>query len=243
MHAGDDLHQRVFSRRRSRRRDRGSRRRISAKSTHEAPRRRRRLFADMLAVQEDGSERPSTRAHIRMVYSDQEMILHPLHSGGVGLGHDRAVGHHALWDAPGRSSRRRSRRRRRRRWRRHESGRTLRTVANMRPSLTAWDRRRHGINSPFRMLVRLQRLHDVVGGGHVVIVEEGGIDLRVLGQVGLPQAAPSSKTSQSAGWVSSTSMFGILLHDRVEAPWRGPARRYGRARPGSSPPSPCPRSR
>src|SRR5882724_955757 len=31
--------------------------------------------------------------------SDQEMILHPLHAGGVGLGHDRAVGHDALGDA------------------------------------------------------------------------------------------------------------------------------------------------
>src|SRR5258707_6623717 len=32
-------------------------------------------------------------------HSDQEMILHPLHAGRVGLGHDRTVGHHALRDA------------------------------------------------------------------------------------------------------------------------------------------------
>src|SRR5882724_8573033 len=31
--------------------------------------------------------------------SDQEMILHPLHAGGVGLGHHRAVGDDALGDA------------------------------------------------------------------------------------------------------------------------------------------------
>src|SRR3954464_11185799 len=31
--------------------------------------------------------------------SDQEVVLHPLHSGGVGLGHDRTVGDHALRDA------------------------------------------------------------------------------------------------------------------------------------------------
>src|SRR5258708_9327690 len=31
--------------------------------------------------------------------SDQEMILHPLHAGRIGLGHDRPVGHDALGDS------------------------------------------------------------------------------------------------------------------------------------------------
>src|SRR5215475_14488822 len=39
-------------------------------------------------------ERPSG-----MEESDQEVILHPLHAGGVRLGHDWAVRHHALRNA------------------------------------------------------------------------------------------------------------------------------------------------
>src|SRR5262245_54928919 len=34
-----------------------------------------------------------------MIGSDQEMVLHPLHAGGVGLGHDRTIGHDTLGDA------------------------------------------------------------------------------------------------------------------------------------------------
>src|SRR4051812_28944400 len=33
--------------------------------------------------------------------SDQEMILHPLHAGGIGLGHHRTVGDDALGNAAG----------------------------------------------------------------------------------------------------------------------------------------------
>ena len=65
----------------------------------------------------------------------------------------------------------------------------LRTVANMRPSLHRLDRRRHGVDAADQDIGAVVRLHDVVGGErHVVVVEEGGIDLRVLGQLGLPEA-------------------------------------------------------
>ena len=41
-------------------------------------------------------DRPLSRRHRR---SDQEVILHPLHPGGVGLGHDRTVGDDVLGNA------------------------------------------------------------------------------------------------------------------------------------------------
>src|SRR5581483_5965502 len=41
----------------------------------------------------------SRRGRSGMAGSDQEMILHPLHASRIGLGHDRAIGHHALGNA------------------------------------------------------------------------------------------------------------------------------------------------
>src|SRR5258707_3091899 len=65
----------------------------SAKSTPRSASTPPKLF--VISCSSRMGERPGDiRGH-----SDQEMILHPLHSGGVGLGHDRAVGHHTLRDA------------------------------------------------------------------------------------------------------------------------------------------------
>ena len=49
----------------------------------------------------------------------------------------------------------------------------------------------------------------------------------ILGQQAFPRCATALVTSQSAGWVSSTSMFGILLDDEFEA--LGAALRAGMA--------------
>ena len=49
------------------------------------------------------------------------------------------------------------------------------------------DCRRHSVNAANEDLRTIMRLHDVVGSErHVIIVEEGRIDLRVFGEVGLP---------------------------------------------------------
>ena len=49
------------------------------------------------------------------------------------------------------------------------------------------DRRRHGIDASDEDVLAALRLHHIIGGErHVVIVEEGGIDLGMLGQQGFP---------------------------------------------------------
>src|SRR3977135_1161790 len=120
--------------------------------------------------------------------SDQEMILHPLHARRVGLGHDRTVRHDALRDALSalfaRSYRGDA----------GDDGAALdaaRRIAD-RGEHTAFahrpDCRRHGVNPADQDVGTVVRLHDVVGGKrHVFIVEEGRFDLRVFGEVGLPQ--------------------------------------------------------
>ena len=150
--------------------------------------------------------------------SDQEVILHPQHAGGVGLGDDRTVGDDVLRDAACRSSRRSMTAATPATiappWMRQDG---LRTVANMRPSETASIAGGMASTPPIRISVRLLRLHHVVGGErHVVIVEEGGVDLRVFGEQ-VSQMRATLVTSQSAGWVSSTSMSGYCLTTDVEA--------------------------
>ena len=50
------------------------------------------------------------------------------------------------------------------------------------------DRWRHGVYPTDENVGAVVRLHDVVGGKrHVVIVEESRVDLRVFGEIGLPQ--------------------------------------------------------
>ena len=49
------------------------------------------------------------------------------------------------------------------------------------------DRRRHGVDPADQDAGAVVRLHDVVGRQrHIVIVEEGRVDLRILGEIGLP---------------------------------------------------------
>ncbi len=80
---------------------------------------------------------------------------------------------------------------------------------------------------PIRMLVRFARLHDVVGGErHVVVMEEGRVDLRVLGEIGFPQARHLGDVPVGRLGVEHLDA-GILLDHRVEA--LGAALRAGMA--------------
>src|SRR5882757_5481639 len=119
--------------------------------------------------------------------SDQEMILHPLHARGIGLGHDRTVRHDALRNAlsalfargyggdagdngPA-----------------VDAARRIADGGEHTAFADRLDRRRHGVNPADQDAGTVVRLHDVVGGKcHVVIVEEGRVDLWVFGEVGLP---------------------------------------------------------
>src|SRR6185437_13491016 len=117
-----------------------------------------------------------------MAGSDQEVILHPLHAGCVGLGHDGTIGDHVLRNALTGLL----------------AGNDRGDAGNDRAAMDAaggiadscehtafayrLDRRRHGIDSTDQDVGPVMRFHDVVGGErHVVIVEEGRVDLRVFG--------------------------------------------------------------
>ena len=116
------------------------------------------------------------------------MILHPLHAGRVGLGHDRTVGDDALRDALSGLLARGHRRDA------GDDGAAMDAaggIAHGREHAAVahgLDRRRHGVDAADQDVGAVMRLHDVVGGErHVVVVEEGGVDLRIFGQIGLPE--------------------------------------------------------
>ena len=99
-------------------------------------------------------------------------------------------------------------------WMRQEG---LRTVA-IHPALAdRLDRRRHRVDAADQDVGAVVRLHDVVGGQrHVVIVEEGGIDLRIFGQIGFPQ--PRRLRYVPIGGLGIEHLdTRILLDDGVEA--------------------------
>src|SRR5882672_4043240 len=113
-----------------------------------------------------------------MSFSDQEVILHPLHARRVGLGHDRAVGHDALGDAlaalfAGRNGGDAG-----------DNGAAMDAAGGIadgceHPAFAhRLDRRRHGVDPADQDVGAVMRLHDVGGGErHVVVMEEGGVDL------------------------------------------------------------------
>src|SRR3984957_9581329 len=120
---------------------------------------------------------------------DKELLLHPQHAVGVGLGDDRPVGYdvlgnagaglcaldhglHAGDDRPAMDA----------------AGWIANGGVHV-PILHRLDRRRHRIDPTDLGLRAALRLHDLVGGErHVVIVEERRVDLRIFGEQRLPDA-------------------------------------------------------
>src|SRR6478672_8220351 len=130
----------------------------SAKSTPRSASTPPKLF--VISCSSRMGERPSDiRGH-----SDQEMILHPLHSGGVSLGHDRAVRHHALRNALSALLARGHR------GNAGDDGAAMDAAGGIADGrehaalADRLDRRRHGVNSADQDVGTVARLHDVVGG-------------------------------------------------------------------------------
>src|SRR5690348_14875786 len=117
------------------------------------------------------------------------MILHPLHASGIGFGYHRTVGHHALWNALSALLARGHRGDTRDDGAAVDAARWITDGREHAAFAHRLDRRRHSVDPADQDVGAVARLHDVVGGErHVVIVEEGGVDLRVFGEIGLPQA-------------------------------------------------------
>src|SRR5215475_3350886 len=114
-----------------------------------------------------------------MTGSDQEVVLHPLHAGRIGLGHDRTIGDDALRNAlAALLAADNSGNARDDRAAMDTAGRVA-DGGEHPPFAHGLDRRRHGIDPADQDVGAVVRLHDVGGRKrHVIIVEECGVDLR-----------------------------------------------------------------
>src|SRR5579883_530131 len=173
------------------------------------------LIASRAGVSPDAAEDASDIAAIWP--SDQEVILHPQHAGRIVLGHHRTVGDDVLGNAGprllaagdgGHAGNDRA------------AMDAARRIADRRVHaaiLDGIDRRRHGVDAADQDVGAVVRLHHVVGGErHVVVVEERGVDLRILSEIGLPQARDLGDVPVGRLAVEHLDA-GILLHHPVEA--------------------------
>src|SRR5579872_3364847 len=149
--------------------------------------------------------------------SDEELILHPQHAVGVGLGDDRTVGDDVLRDVLAGLRAMHDR---------LEAGDdrpamdAARRVANGRvhlPGLHRLDRRRHRVATTDLDAGAALGLHHLVGGErHVVVVEVGGVDLGIFGQERLPDARDLGDVPVGRLLVEHLDLREFR-HDRVEA--------------------------
>jgi hypothetical protein len=115
------------------------------------------------------------------------MILHPLHAGRVGFGHDRTIRHDALRDTLSALFTRGHGSDARDDGAAVDAARRIADGCEHTPFAHSLDRWRHSVDPADQDVGAVVRFHDVGGGQrHVVIVEEGRIDLRVFGEIGLP---------------------------------------------------------
>src|SRR5690348_8047541 len=109
-----------------------------------------------------------------MTGSDQEVVLHPLHAGRIGLGHDRTVGHDALRNALAALFTADDRGHARDDGAAMDAAGRVANRSEHPPFAYSLDRRRHGVDAADQDVRAVVRFHDVVGRKcHVVIVEEG----------------------------------------------------------------------
>src|SRR5579863_404855 len=135
---------------------------------------------------EDGNAR--SPGYARSPGSDQVVPFHPHHAGRVVLGDDRTVGDDMLGDAA--VARLLAVHHRRDAGQYGAAMDAAGGIADRGMHASVQHRiesRRHGVHPADQDVGAVRLFHHVVGGQrHVVVVEESGIDLRILGQQGLP---------------------------------------------------------
>ena len=154
-------------------------------------------------------------------WSDQKVLFHPHDAGRVALGDDRPLGHNVLRDHAGPRAGRLAG---------YDRGHTsddgaavdeAGRVAHGRQHLPIFHRPkcwRHRVAAADLDACAVVRLHDVVGGErHVVVVEEGGVDLRELAQKRFPDMGDLVHVPVARRGVHHLHLW-VLLGDVPEAP-------------------------